>query len=76
MESTIKTQQTSFKRQSRYPSEQTKQRISDKLKGRKLSSTTKEKISQQMKRYWENFPVDDERHEGTGNGWVESGDIV
>ena len=53
---TIKTQPTStaFKRQSKYPSEETKQKISQKLKGRSKSDVTKERISQGLKSYWGN----------------------
>lgn len=78
MESTLKTQPTmaNYRRKSRYPSDETKKRISTKLTGRKLSSSTKELISQKMKQYWENFPADHERHEGTGDGWIETGDII
>lgn len=53
---TIKTQPTTtaFKRQSKYPSEETKQKISAKLKGRSKSDVTKERISQGLKSYWGN----------------------
>ena len=68
-----------YKRVSRHPSEDTKKKISDSLKGRNKSVEHAANISNGMKKYWgnpQNFPADDERHEGTGNGWIETGDIV
>lgn len=56
-EKTIKTQPTStaqYKRQSKYPSEETKQKISAKLKGRCKSDVTKQRISDGLKHYWGN----------------------
>lgn len=56
-EKTIKTQPTSmsqYKRQSKYPSEETKQKISQKLKGRSKSEVTKQRISDGLKHYWGN----------------------
>lgn len=44
----------------------------------KKSDATKAAISNGMKKYWgddSNFP-DDIRHEGTGNGFIETGDVV
>lgn len=83
MNSTFTTQTTQtttqHKRQSRYPSDATKQKISSRLKGRSKTDDTKQKISTSMKRYWgndANFPADGERHEGTGRGYIETGDIV
>lgn len=67
-----------YKRQSKHPSEETKRRISQSLKGRTCPDATKAKIAASMRRYWgneANFP-DDTRHEGTGDGWIETGDIV
>ena len=77
MENTVNTKQ--FKRTSRFPSQETKQKISQAMRGRVQSDATRQKISQQLKKYWNtasNFPSDAQRHEGTGNGWIETGDIV
>ena len=83
MESTMKTQPTTtvYKRQSKYPSEETKRKISASMKSKNLhrSDITRQKISNGLRQYWgnpSNFPADGERHEGTGRGWIESGDIV
>ena len=68
-----------YKRKSRFPSQETKEKISSKLKGREKSAETRHKLSTSLKAYWgnpQNFPDDNERHEGTGKGWVETGDIV
>ena len=68
-----------YKRVSKHPSEDTKQRIATALTGRHLNMDTKQKISKALSAYWNNpanFPADRERHEGTGRGWVESGGIV
>ena len=67
-----------YKRTSRHPSDETRQKISQSLKGRKKNDVVRKNIASGLARYWQNnanFP-DDERHEGTGNGWIESGDIV
>ena len=37
-------------------SEETKRKISQKMKGRKKSEEQKNKISESMKRYWETIP--------------------
>lgn len=71
-EKTIKTQPTTtaqYKRQSKYPSEETKQKISQKLKGRSKSDVTKERISQGLKSYWGN-------PNNFKDSRIESGDIV
>lgn len=50
-----------YKRQSRKPSEETKARISNSLKGVSKSAEHKQHISQSLKNYWdndENFPAD------------------
>ena len=50
-----------YKRQSKHPSEETKQRISQSLKGRARPDATKAKIAASLKRYWSdenNFPDD------------------
>ena len=73
MESTIKTQPTStaqYKRQSKYPSEETKQKISAKLKGRSKSDVTKQRISQGLRQYWNN------PNNFSDGDRIESGDIV
>ncbi len=86
MESTIKTQQTTpttFKRTSRHPSEATKQRISQSLKNRwqqqGFSDEHRGNLSSSLRNYWRNdnnFPDDTARHEGTGRGYIETGDVV
>lgn len=68
-----------YKRVSKHPSESTKQRIASALTGRHLPQNTRLKISQALSSYWNNpnnFPADQERHEGSGDGWIESGEIV
>lgn len=70
---------TNYKRTSKSPSPETRQKISQSLKGRLKSDITKGRISTSLKNYWnnpQNFPDDIERKEGTGNGWIETGDIV
>ena len=50
-----------YKRQSRRPSEETKARISNSLKGQAKSAEHKEHLSQSLKNYWsndDNFPAD------------------
>lgn len=68
-----------YKRTSRLVKPEVRAKISQKLKGKRKPETTKTNISKGLKMYWNddaNFPDDVQRHEGTGNGWVESGDIV
>ncbi len=71
---------TLYRRTSKHPSPETRQKISNALKGRTRSDITRGKISDGLKDYWNNprnFPADTERQEGTGgNGWIETGDIV
>ena len=53
-----------YKRQSRKPSEETKARISNSLKGVAKSTEHKQHLSQSLKRYWdndENFPADNQQ---------------
>lgn len=75
MESTVKTIKTQptttaqYKRQSKYPSEETKQKISAKLKGRSKSDVTKQRISQGLRQYWNN-------PNNFSDCRTESGDIV
>ena len=67
-----------YKRTSRSVPQDVRTKIANSLRGVSKSQSTKMKISDSMKKYWSNdsnFP-DDIRHEGTGNGWVETGDIV
>lgn len=67
-----------YKRISRSVKPEVRTKIANTLRGVKKSESTKAAISNGMKKYWSddsNFP-DDIRHEGTGNGWLESGDIV
>ena len=50
-----------YKRQSRRPSEETKARISNSLKGQAKSTEHKAHLSQSLKAYWgndDNFPAD------------------
>lgn len=50
-----------YKRQSRRPSEETKARISNSLKGVAKSTEHKQHLSQSLKNYWgndNNFPAD------------------
>ena len=68
-----------YKRTSRIVKPEVRAKISQKLSGRSKPETTKMKISNGLKKYWgddRNFPADQERHEGTGQGWIETGDIV
>lgn len=68
-----------YKRTSRSVSPEVRQKVADSLRGRSRSEAERIAISRGMKKYWgddKNFPDDGQRHEGTGNGWVESGDIV
>lgn len=43
-------------RKTRKMSEETKRKISQKMKGVKKNEETKNKISESMKRYWETIP--------------------
>lgn len=50
-----------YKRQSRHPSEATKNKTSQALKGRTKPEHVRQLISQSLKRYWandDNFPAD------------------
>lgn len=61
MENTGYTQTKQFKRTSRHPSDATKMKISQALKGRSKGETTKVRISNGLKQYWGNdgnFPDD------------------
>ena len=63
------------KRTSRFPSEETKQKISSKLKGREKSAETRQKLSQSLKAYWgnpQNFPDDKQRH----HDYISTGEVV
>lgn len=68
-----------YKRTSKTLSPEVRDKIAATMRGRKREESVKAKISNGMKKYWNNpnnFPDDAPRHEGTGNGWTESGDIV
>ena len=68
-----------YKRTSRSVPQDVRTKISAALKNRPKNDIVRQKISDGMKKYWgddKNFPDDGQRHEGTGNGWLESGDIV
>lgn len=72
-EKTIKTQPTTtaqYKRTSKFPSDETKQKISAKLKGRSKSDVTKQRISQGLRQYWNN------PNNFSDGDRIESGDIV
>lgn len=50
-----------YKRTSRLPSEETRQKLSDALRGKPKSTETKERISRSLQAYWSNpnnFPAD------------------
>ena len=50
-----------YKRQSRHPSEETKNKTSQALKGRSKPEMVRQKISNSLKQYWsndDNFPAD------------------
>lgn len=67
-----------YKRTSRSVPQEVRTKIANTLRGVKKSDATKAAISNGMKKYWSddsNFP-DDIRHEGTGNGFIETGDVV
>ena len=68
-----------YKRTSRSVSPEVRTKIADSLRGRKREESVKTAISNGLRKYWQddaNFPDDNPRHEGTGRGWIESGDIV
>ena len=68
-----------YKRTSRHLSDETKQKISQSLKGREKNDVVRRNIATGLSKYWQNdanFPLDNERHEGTGNGYLETGDVV
>lgn len=61
MENNEYTQQMQYKRTSRHPSDETRMKISQALRGRSKGETTKEKISSRLRDYWKNdsnFPDD------------------
>ena len=67
-----------YKRTSRSVPQDVRTKIANTLRGVKKSDATKAAISNGMKKYWgdDSHFSDDIRHEGTGNGWLESGDVV
>ena len=68
-----------YKRTSRSVSPEVRQKVADSLRGKPRPESVKTKISASMKQYWaddNNFPDDKQRHEGTGDGWIETGDVV
>lgn len=68
----METQNTQqYKRTSRHPSDETKERISQALRGRPKSESQKKLISASMVAYWrndENFP--DDYNSGDKGGWL------
>lgn len=69
-----------YKRTSKSVPQDVRNKISQSMKRKGITrdSETKQAISKGMKTYWNtpsNFP-DDIRHEGTGEGWIETGDVV
>lgn len=74
MQSTQNT--TQYRRTSRHPSEQTKERISQALRGRPKDESWRQAISRGMINYWEddnNFPDD---YTDDGNGEIGMADII
>lgn len=68
-----------YKRTSKTCPQDVRTKIGNSLRGRSRSEAAKEAISQGLKRYWgnsSNFPDDNFRHEGSGNGYIETGDVV
>lgn len=68
-----------YKRTSKNVPQDVRTKISSSLRGRTRSEAERIAISRGMKKYWGDdkiFPDDGQRHEGTGNGWLESGDVV
>ena len=71
MGTTQSKQGVQYKRTSRHPSEETKERISQSLRGRPKDFQWRQAIRAGMIRYWtndDNFP-DDVPKQDTGNGW-------
>lgn len=69
MENTTNQQTFRYKRTSKTPSQETRQKLSDALRGKPKSTQTKEKISQSLQAYWSdpnNFPDDK-----TGDSWAD-----
>ena len=69
MENTQNTQGTQYKRTSRHPSEETKELISQSLRGRPKEESWKQAISAGMVQYWsndDNFPDDYPQNDGGG----------
>ena len=59
-----------YKRTSKSPSQETRQKLSDALRGKPKSTQTKERISQSLQAYWhnpENFPADNNADGSWGN---------
>ena len=68
-----------YKRTTRTVPQDVRTKIGNSLRGRSRSEMAKAAISQGMKKYWEedkNFPDDNIRHEGSGDGYIETGDVV
>ena len=66
-------QNTQYKRTSRHPSDETKERISQALRGRPKSDEHRQSISASMVAYWaddENFPADYNNGEEGNGGWL------
>lgn len=60
-----------YKRTSKTPSPETRQKLSDALRGKPKTTQTREKISQSLQAYWsnpENFPADN----NTDGSWGDT----
>ena len=67
------TSTTPYKRTSRHPSDETKERISQALRGRPKSDEHRQSISASMVAYWENddnFPQDFNTDGDGKEGWL------
>lgn len=76
MENTTNQQPFRYKRTSKTPSPETRQKLSDALRGKPKSTQTKEKISQSLQAYWSdpnNFPDD---YTDDGHGEIGIADII
>ena len=76
MENIQNTQGTQYKRTSRHPSEETKELISQSLRGRPKDESWRQAISAGMVQYWgndDNFPDDAQKND---NGVTGMTDIV
>ena len=76
MDNTQNTQGTPYRRTSRHPSEETKAKISQSLRGRPKDDSWRQAISSGMINYWgddNNFPDD---YTDDGDGEIGMADII